>query len=113
FLSSFPAAQKSLKRARLLASKGQLQDAEEAYRDATYSFLWDPLVPDAEAVAAAREYAELLRKLGREPDAVAVENRLKFLLSPSTPRGTTCWMPKSGIKGMFGVYSSPNGPRPK
>lgn len=78
-------AQDLITKARSAVKLGNFQAAETAYMDAIYSYLWEPLIPDDKQIVAAKEYANILDKLGKHADARAVRNRLRDLQSDPRP----------------------------
>ncbi|HEY4948810.1 MAG TPA: tetratricopeptide repeat protein [Candidatus Acidoferrales bacterium] len=62
---------------KVLSEQGKLAEAEPYYLRSIE--FWDRRTQTAGAIAARERYAELLRKLNREPEAIAVDNQIKEL----------------------------------
>jgi tetratricopeptide (TPR) repeat protein len=62
---------------KLLQAQGKLAESEPYYLRSIE--FWDQTPQKDASIAARQRYAELLRKLNREPEAVAVDNQIKEL----------------------------------
>jgi tetratricopeptide (TPR) repeat protein len=60
---------------KLLQAQGKLVEAEPYYLRSIEC--WDQTPQQDASIAARQRYAELLRKLNREPEAIAVDNQIK------------------------------------
>jgi hypothetical protein len=62
---------------KVSAAQGKLAEAEPYYLRSIE--FWDRSTQKDGAIAARERYAKLLRKLNREPEAIAVDNQIKEL----------------------------------